>query len=174
MDESAIFEIFNGLPRQGPSSNRCTEKAFRMIPSLPPEPRILDIGCGIGMQTIHLAGICKDCHITATDIYQPYLDKLMENAAEKGVANRIFTVRASMDDLPFEDDEFDLIWCEGSIFIIELEKGLNYWKRFLKGGGFIALTEAVWFTENPSEESLQLWQEAYPDIKTIPETKKAI
>ncbi|WP_370574121.1 class I SAM-dependent methyltransferase [Methanomethylovorans sp.] len=174
MDESAIFEIFDGLPRQGPGSNKCTEKAFNMLQSLPSGARILDIGCGVGMQTLHLASICEDCHITATDIYQPYLDKLMKKAAEKGLSGRISTVCASMDDLPFKDDEFDVIWCEGAIFVIGFEKGLNYWKRFLKEGGFIALTEAAWFTDTPSEEAQQLWQEAYPDIKDIPETEKGI
>ena len=174
MDESVIFEIFDGLPRQGPGSNECTEKAFSMLPSLPSGAKILDIGCGVGMQTLHLAKICNDCHITASDIYQPFLDQLMKNAAEKETAKKISTVRASMDNLPFDDSEFDVIWCEGAIFVIGLEKGLNYWKRFLKENGFMALTEATWFTDNPSDEALQLWKESYPDIKSIPETEKAI
>ncbi|WP_406657424.1 class I SAM-dependent methyltransferase [Methanolobus sp. ZRKC2] len=174
MDESVIFEIFDGLPRQGPGSNECTEKAFNYLPSLTPGTKILDIGCGVGMQTRHLASICDNCHITASDIYQPFLDELMQRASDKGLADRISTVRASMDDLPFSDGEFDVIWCEGAIFIVGLEKGLNYWKRFLKEDSFIALTEATWFTDNPSEEALQLWQASYPDIKTIPETEKVI
>ncbi|MCQ6963447.1 class I SAM-dependent methyltransferase [Methanolobus chelungpuianus] len=174
MDESAIFKIFHGLPRQGPGNNESTEKAFRSLPRLAPGSRILDIGCGVGMQTLHLADICEDCQITATDIYQPYLDDLMKKAAEKGVTGRISTVRASMDDLPFGEDSFDVIWSEGAIFVIGFEKGLSYWKRFLKEGGFIALTEAAWFTDTPSEEAFQFWQECYPAIRSIPEYEKAI
>ena len=143
MVESAIFEIFDGLPRQGPGNNGCTEKAFSMLSSLPADVQILDIGCGSGMQTIHLARICKNCHITAVDIYQPYLDNLMEKAAFEGVSDRISTVYASMDDLPFGDNEFDIIWSEGAIFVMGFEKGLVYWKRLLKDGGFMALTEAA-------------------------------
>ncbi|WP_340818327.1 class I SAM-dependent methyltransferase [Methanolobus sp. WCC4] len=174
MSESPIFEIFDGLPRQGPGSNECTEKAFRTIPSVPDVSRILDIGCGVGMQTIHLARICNECHITATDIYQPFLDELMENAAKEGLEDRISTVCASMDDLPFEAGEFDVIWAEGSIFIIGFEKGLSYWKQFLKEGGYMAVTEATWFKDEPSAESLQFWQESYPDIRDIPDTEKVI
>ncbi|MBP1908406.1 class I SAM-dependent methyltransferase [Methanolobus bombayensis] len=125
MEESTIFEIFDGLPRQGPCSNKCTEKAFRSIPYLPEGSKILDIGCGVGMQTIHLAEICGNCHITAVDVYQPYLDTLMENAKAKGVDDRITTVRSSMDKLPFETREFDLIWAEGSIFVMGFERGLE-------------------------------------------------
>ncbi len=54
------------------------------------------------------------------------------------------------------------------------EKGLSYWKRFLKDGSCLALTEANLFAEKPSEEVLQFWQECYPDIKTIPENEKNI
>jgi len=174
MDESAIFEIFEGLPRQGPGSNECTEKAFGLIAPQPSGSKILDIGCGVGMQTLHLASICNNCHITAIDIYQPYLDKLMEHAVEKGFADRISTVCASMEELPFEEDEFDVIWAEGSIFIIGFEKGLSYWKRFLKKGGFLALTEAAWFTGTPSEEVFKFWQECYPAITSILEYEKMI
>lgn len=174
MDESAIFKIFHGLPRQGPGSNQSTEKAFSLIPRLAPCSRILDIGCGVGMQTLHLASICENCQITATDIYQPYLDDLIKKAAEKGVADRISTVCASMDDMPFEVASFDVIWSEGAIFIIGFEKGLSYWKRFLKDMGFLVLTESAWFTDTPSEEAVQFWQECYPDIKSVPEYEKII
>ncbi len=174
MVDSSIFEIFDGLPRQGPGNNACTKKAFEMLSSLPAGVRILDIGCGVGMQTVHLARICGDCHITATDVYQPYLDKLMENAVKEGVDDRISTVCASMDELPFEAGEFDVIWAEGSIFVIGFEKGLGYWKQFLKDDGYIALTEGTWFTDKPSSEVVQFWQECYPDIKSIPDTEKVI
>ncbi len=172
--ESPIFEIFEGVPRQGPGSNECTEKAFNLLSSLPADTKILDIGCGAGMQTIHLAKICKNCHITATDIYQPFLDKLMENAAKEGIDDRISTVCASMDELPFEAGEFDVIWAEGSIFIIGLEKGISYWKQFLKNGGYMALSESTWFTDKPSSEVIEFWQECYPDIKSIPDTVTVI
>ncbi len=174
MVESAISEIFDGLPRQGPGSNKCTEKAFTMLSHFPVNVKILDIGCGTGMQTIHLARICDNCHITAVDVYQPYLDSLMEKAVDEGVADRISTVCASMDDLPFEDNEFDIIWCEGAIFIMGFEKGLDYWKHFLKEGGFMALTEAAWFTESSSEEIYQFWNECYSDIATIPQNENRI
>lgn len=174
MEGSAIFEIFEGLPRQGPGSNESTERAFRLIPSVPPGARILDIGCGVGMQTIHLAELCRTCNIIAVDIYQPYLDVLMENATKKGVADKITTVCTSMDDLHFDQEEFDIIWAEGSIFVIGFEKGLEYWKQFLKNDGYMALTEAAWFTDSPSDEVVHFWDLCYPDIKSIPDTEKVI
>ncbi|WP_406661751.1 class I SAM-dependent methyltransferase [Methanolobus sp. ZRKC3] len=174
MSESAIFEIYDGLPRQGPGDNQSTERAFKVLPELPANASILDIGCGVGMQTRQLAKMCEDCRITAVDIYQPYLDTLMKNATEDGSSEKITTLCGSMDDLPLEEQSFDLIWAEGSIFVMGFQKGLEYWKKFLKDGGFMAITEAAWFTDKPSEEVFRFWEGCYPDIKTIEENEKVI
>jgi ubiquinone/menaquinone biosynthesis C-methylase UbiE len=170
MDISFILTMHEGLPRQGPGSNECTRKAFSMLKDLPERPEILDIGCGSGMQTIELARICPDCHITAVDIHQPFLDDLARRAAAAGVGDRITTVRASMDDLPFEDASFDVLWAEGSIFIVGFEEGLRSWKRLLRPGGYLCLTEAVWFTDRPSPEAVAFWNDCYPAIKGARET----
>jgi len=45
----------------------------------------------------------------------------------------------------------DLIWAEGSIFIMGVEPGIRYWKKFLKFGGFLGFPEATWFTTTPSD-----------------------
>ena len=53
-----------------------------------------------------------------------------------------------MDALPFQEEELDLIWSEGAIYNIGFERGMNEWNKFLKKNGFIAVTEASWFTRN--------------------------
>ena len=73
-----------------------------------------------------------------------------------------------MDNLPFRNEEFDLIWSEGAIYNIGFERGLNEWHRFLKIGGYIAVTEASWFTEERPAEINEFWMDAYPEIDTIP------
>ena len=164
MDITFILTMHEGLPRQGPGSNECTKKAFSLLKDLPNQPKILDIGCGSGMQTIELARICENCHITAVDIHQPFLDDLDQNAATAGVGDRITTVQGSMDDLPFEDASFDVIWAEGSIFIRGFEEGLTMWKRLLRPGGYLCFTESVWFTDTPSPEAVAFWNNCYPAI----------
>lgn len=167
MDTPFVFTLHENLPRQGPGSNACTRKAFSMLAGLPPQPEILDIGCGSGMQTVELARICPGCHLTATDIYQPFLDDLARSAASAGVGDRITAVRASMDDLPFPDGSFDVLWAEGSIFIVGFREGLASWKRLLRPGGYLCLTEAAWFTDTPSPEAATFWNECYPAITTV-------
>jgi hypothetical protein len=40
-----------------------------------------------------------------------------------------------MDDLPFKEEELDLIWSEGAIYNIGFEKGLREWRKYLKKMG---------------------------------------
>jgi SAM-dependent methyltransferase len=56
------------------------------------------------------------------------------------------------DNLPFQNEEFDLIWCEGAIYNIGFERGLNEWRKYLKKDGFIAVTDASWTTEERPPE----------------------
>lgn len=170
MDISFLFKMHEGLPRQGPGSNECTRKAFSMLKNLPDRPEILDIGCGAGMQTIELARICEDGHITAVDIHRPYLDDLVRKAAAAGVGDRITTLQASMDNLPFDDAAFDILWAESSVFIMGFDKGLRSWKRLLRPGGYLCVSEAVWFTGHPSPEAVTFWNDCYPAIASVPET----
>lgn len=174
MDEGFFFTVFEGLPRQGPGLDACTARAFHAIPDLPADARILDIGCGSGMQTLMLARLSPGATITATDIHQPFLDDVRMRALAAGLGDRITTVRASMDDLPFPPGSFDLIWAEGSSFIMGFCEALSSWKRLLTPGGYIALSDLVWFTHTPTDESRQYFAAQYPAMVHEEEAGKMV
>jgi len=67
-----FWEVHNGLPREGPGDIESMKKAYRMLKDLPEKPRILDIGCGPGMQTIERAKLSGG-QIVAVDNHQPFL-----------------------------------------------------------------------------------------------------
>lgn len=162
MVEAFLFTIFEGLPRQGPGLDECTARAFHTIPDLPAHARILDIGCGSGMQTLTLARLCPGATIIACDIHQPFLDDVSERAEKAGLDGRITTMRASMDDLAFPAESFDLIWAEGSSFVMGFREAVSSWKRLLKPGGYLALSELVWFTHTPTQECREYFARQYP------------
>ena len=56
-DRSAtlFFELFDGLPRQGPGDDASTLEALKLLPPLTATTRVLDIGCGTGRSTRVLA-----------------------------------------------------------------------------------------------------------------------
>jgi SAM-dependent methyltransferase len=152
-----FYQIFESLPRQGPGSPEATRKVWSLLPSVPKNANVLDVGCGSGTQTRDLASLTSGT-ITAVDNHQPFLDVINAYAHKAGMADRITTVCASMDALPFEKGSFDLIWSEGAIFIVGFEQGLALWKPFLKKGGYMVVSDAAWFEPNPPAELVKWWE----------------
>jgi ubiquinone/menaquinone biosynthesis C-methylase UbiE len=170
---NVFYELFENLPRGGPGSDQCTEKAFGKLKGLPANPKILDIGCGVGSQTLALAR-CTSGFITAMDNHQPFLDKLSNRANKAELAHRIKPVNGSMFKLEFESESFDVIWSEGAIYIMGFEDGLNAWKNVLKPGGYIAVSELSWFKPDPPEKLKDFWDRDYPGMKSLEENMEII
>lgn len=103
------------------------------------------------------------------DTHQPFLDELKRRAREAGVADRVQTLKASMDALPFQSASFNLIWSEGSIFCMGFEAGLKAWRRLLAPRGLLVVSELTWLTETPADEPLQFWKKNYPGMQTEPQ-----
>lgn len=165
---NVFFEVHSGLPRENPGDDESTKKAYQMLRNLPEQPRILDLGCGPGAQTVVLAKLSRG-RITALDKYQPFLEDLKRKAKAEGVSDRIQAVNGDMCALDYADNSFDVIWAEGSIFVIGFEKGLREWKRLLTGNGYLVVSELSWFKREAPEEIKKFFAEVYPQIKTVEE-----
>jgi ubiquinone/menaquinone biosynthesis C-methylase UbiE len=166
-DFNLICEYFSSLERQGPGSPEVTIKALSFIDDLTRKSRIADIGCGTGGQTMVLAKQSPG-HITGIDLFPAFIDLFNLNAGKLNLQDRVKGVVGSMHNLTFQNEELDLIWSEGSIYNIGYIQGLKEWRKFLKKGGYIAVSEASWFTEERPAEIDEFWKEAYPEIDTIP------
>ena len=161
-----IRDFFSTMDRQGPGSPEMTRKALGFVGEQCKKGRIADIGCGTGGQTMILAQDVPGT-ITGIDIFPEFIELFNQNAGALGLQDRVKGIPGSMDDLPFEPESLDLIWSEGAIFIMGFENGLKYWEKFLKPGGYIAVTDACWFTPERPKEIHDFWMEAYPSIDTI-------
>ncbi|MBI9112001.1 MerR family transcriptional regulator [Maridesulfovibrio ferrireducens] len=166
-----FFKFFDQMPKLGPGSTESTLKALSLLGPLKKDINILDIGCGTGTHTIDL---CKNTtgHITALDNREAVLEKLKNKARETGCEDRITTTIGDMNDLGFAPESFDIIWSEGSLFIMGFENGLSKMRDFLKPDGFLAVSELVWTSENRPEEAFKFWTESYPEMKTIEQNIK--
>ena len=166
-DFNLICEYFSAMERQGPGSPEMTIKALGFIDNLNDGSRIADLGCGTGGQTMVLAQNAPG-HITGIDLFDTFIDLFNSNSLRLNLQERVKGIVGSMDNLPFKDEELDLIWSEGAIYNIGYERGLRYWKNFLKPGGFIAVTDATWFTYERPDAIDKFWMDAYPGIDTVP------
>ncbi|MCW4024822.1 MAG: class I SAM-dependent methyltransferase [Candidatus Bathyarchaeota archaeon] len=167
-----FYEVHSNLPREGPGDNQSTKRAFKMLKNLPANPLILDIGCGPGMQTIEVAKLSGG-QIIALDNHQPFLDQLNFNAKKAGISDKIKTVKGDMFNLQYLKKSFDLVWCEGAIFIIGFAKGLTEWRPLLANKGYLVLSELTWLRTDRPRELAAYMKEMYEGlgegVKTIEE-----
>jgi SAM-dependent methyltransferase len=163
---AAFFEIHRDLPREGPGDGASTRRALALAEPLPTAARLLDVGCEPGAQTLDLAAALPGASILALDAHRPFLAELDRRAVAEGLSHRITTVAGDMASMDFEPGSFDLIWCEGAAYIMGLAGALDDWKRFLKPGGKLALTEAVWLRPNPPKSAAANWI-SYPAMGDV-------
>lgn len=154
MSDEIFWKAHTGLPREAPGSEETTAMLLRLAGITP--RRILDLGCGTGASAIPLARL-TGAEVTGVDLHQPFLDEL--------AGTGIRTLHASMDDLPLPDGSFDLLWAEGSAYLIGFDRALELWRRLLAPGGALVLTEAEWLTDSPAAGAREFWA-AYPGMRT--------
>ncbi|MDR2496978.1 MAG: methyltransferase domain-containing protein [Tannerellaceae bacterium] len=169
-DFTHIIDFYKNLDRLGPGGEAETLRAWNIIkPATDAPTAIADIGCGTGAQTEILARQAGAAQIIAVDFIVEFLESARARFAKAGLS--VQTLNANMDSLPFAAESLDIIWSEGAAYNMGFEKAALYWNRFLKPGGFIALTELSWLSDISPEalpERLRsYWQNNYPDIETI-------
>jgi SAM-dependent methyltransferase len=104
--------------------------------------------------------------VLALDLLQLMITRVRKAAEDAGLANRLETVQVDMNEMAFEPSSFDLIWSEGAIYFLGFERGLAKVKEFVKSGGYVGLSEAVWLKAHPPPDVIALWRE-YPEIDTV-------
>ncbi len=168
-----FYEVFENLPRQGPGTTEATQKAFNLTNLDANRIQVLDIGCGTGASTITLAKLING-QIIAMDNHQPYLDELAEKARKAFLSDKILYKNTDMANLVFKENQFDLIWAEGSIYIIGFANGLQKIKFFLKPNGYAVFSDMNWFKDIPPPELVQFFANECPDMISVKKNLKLI
>lgn len=168
-----FLETMTPLDIHSPGDNAHTRRALSLVPDLPKAPRILDIGCGPGRHSIVLAKETGGT-VTGIDVHQPVLDALTRAAEREGLSDRVRAVNMDMSAITYDDESFDLLWCEGSAFISGFDNGLDLWKRLLRPGGTFCVSELIWCTPEPPQPAADFFREVYPAMRTVPDVRRSI
>lgn len=107
----------------------------------PAGSRVLEAGCGVGAQTIHLARNSPGAGITAIDRSEESLRAARGRVSSQGITNVTFQ-QGDIFHLPYEDDVFDHVFL---CFVLEHlpnpTEALQCLRRVLKPGGTITVIE---------------------------------
>jgi SAM-dependent methyltransferase len=130
---------------------------------MPPSPAVLDLGCGVGGQTLYLAELLSGS-IVAIDNHAPSIERLKVKLTELGLDQRVQPLVGDMAHMEQPMDSFDLIWSEGALYNIGIKNGLRICYGLLRPGGHCVFTDAVWRKENPPPEVKASFDLDYPNM----------
>jgi len=123
--------------------------------------RILDIGCGPGIDTIELTkyvGISGN--VFGMDIDEEMIDLANKEADIAGVTNRVQHVLGTIEKLPFEDNYFDSIRAERLFQVIPPNVDRNALfseiRRVLKPDARAVLIDTDWATSSVDFSDIEL------------------
>ncbi|MFW9968801.1 MAG: class I SAM-dependent methyltransferase [Candidatus Odinarchaeota archaeon] len=114
------------------------------LSNLKPGMKILDVSSGRGTQSIFYAknfGV----EVIGLDIAKEMLRSASENARKEGIENLVSFKRGDSQDIPFEDNSFDVVINECAVGIPDdSQKVLNEMVRVTKPNGVILIHESTW------------------------------
>lgn len=75
------------------------------------ELRVLDLGCGVGRNSIYIAEQFRDinCSVDCVDLLDIAIEKLLENATEHNVSSRINGITSSIEEYEIQRNSYDFV-----------------------------------------------------------------
>ena len=115
-------------------------KLQKALGGFPPKSlgRALEIGSGTGYFSLNLMQEGVVTELVATDVSGRMLASLSAKASELGLADRVDTCQADAEDLPFDDESFDLVVGHAVLHHVpDLATAFAEFNRVLRPGGAI-------------------------------------
>lgn len=125
------------------ASRRTVERMATQSKNLNKDSYVLDVGAGYGGAARYLAHK-YGCKVVALNLSEKENERDRQMNAEQGLDHLIEVVDASFEDIPFDDNTFDLVWSQDAILHSgDREKVISEVSRVLKKGGEFIFTDPM-------------------------------
>ena len=106
-----------------------------------PGARVLEVGCGFGLETLRLARLAAaGGSVAGCDLSADFLAEARRRAQAAGLD--IAFTQARAEQLPYHDHSFGVLWAERVlIYVPDVRQAVSEMRRVLRPGGRVALIE---------------------------------
>lgn len=108
------------------------------------------------------------------DSHAPAIERLRAAVDGRELAGRVHPIVGDMAEPGLAPASFDLVWSEGALYNIGIEKALCICHALLRPGGYLAFTDAVWRRDNPPPEVKAVFEAGYPSMGRVPDVLAGI
>jgi ubiquinone/menaquinone biosynthesis C-methylase UbiE len=81
--------------------------------------KVLDVGTGPGSLAVGFAEVLPGVQVVGLDLSDAALELARKNAQESGASVRVSFEKGNAEDMPFEDDTFDLVISNNTLHLVE-------------------------------------------------------
>lgn len=138
-----------GLEILHPSGLKKTDEMAKMY-QIGKGKKLLDVGSGKGVTACYLAQKYQ-CEVTGVDLSEKMVQYAKQMAAKRGLTHTAGFAKADAYNLPFENENFDIILAECSTVLLDKEKAFSEFLRVIKPSGYIGDLEMTWQKPPPEE-----------------------
>lgn len=136
------------------ASRRAVDRIASHADRIDENTRVVDFGGGFSGSARHLAKKFG-CHVTVVNLSETENERGRKMNKEQGLDHLIDVIDGSYDDIPLEDNSFDVVWSEDAILHSNNKtKVMEEAARLLKPGGDLVFSDPMQ-TDDCDESVLQ-------------------
>lgn len=126
------------------------------ICDLPPNARILMIGCGVGKATFYLAEKHLKYSFVGIDLAEKSIEIARQSVKDRNLESRVHFEIADAHRLPFANNSFDCVFTEFMAYFLDHEKAVKEFYRVLQPSGYVGFNELMKDSQTPADVNAKL------------------